>query len=259
MIGIILYGFVNNVKEKSSELEKQISKNEYVSQGSVKFDLENEPILNKNVKTKTKEELKTHESTMEINHLSFKLEIDENKNNLTNEIILQENEEFIKLEKHEITQNLENKTITQKEDETKIKEKLNKYEPEQQISEINRVINFLETVPKMKNSEEKTIKSSKEKKQMKRKIDKKQNKIMNAIEQILLESDPSLDDKKSLFYNKIIALKKNEYRLMVDMLKQHMQAQENESLLLNIKVCLENKNTLIAGTGNKYFISSKKN
>ena len=67
-------------------------------------------------------------------------------------------------------------------------------------------------------------------------------------------SQQSSCDQKSLFYNEMIALKKTEYRVMVDMLKHHIQAQEDEKLLLDIKVCLKNKSTLIAGTGNNYFI-----
>merc|ERR1711925_4325 len=63
--------------------------------------VENETILNENVETKTKEELQTYELKMEINDISFKLEKDENKNTLTNEIISQENQESVKLEEHE--------------------------------------------------------------------------------------------------------------------------------------------------------------
>jgi len=46
-----------------------------------------------------------------------------------------------------------------------------------------------------------------------------------------------------------MVLRKREYRVMVDLFKQHIQAQEdNQKLLLDIEVCLQNKKTLIAGT-----------
>merc|ERR1712034_256918 len=157
-----------------------------------------------------------------------------------------------KLEEHESTQNLENKNILQKEGETKIYEKLKQYKPEHTKEQIFEIMNVLETLPQKKTSEEKTIKLGKEEKQMKKKIDKKQNKIVNVIEQILLESEPSLDPKKCSVYNEIIAVRKRQYRVMVKLFLQDLQAQEDENLLLATKICLKNKNTLIAGTDPSY-------
>merc|ERR1712034_31722 len=86
----------------------------------------------------------------------------------------------------------------------------------------------------------------------KKKIEKKQNKILNATEKILLESEPPLDQNKSWIYNKIIGVRRGEYKTMVNMLLQNLQAQQDEKFLLDIKLCLKNKNTLIAGTDPNY-------
>jgi len=255
-------GLIKLSQSQHQETKTNLYKSESQIENIQEF-VKSETISNENVETNTKEKLQNYESPIKTDPKFFKFKKHKNKTNLKNKNILEENPESVKLEKYECKKNGETEHILQQDDETKTKEKLTKHET-QQIEKINQSFfrlgehmkkfekNLLEIVPNKKNLKEKTIKLSKEEKQMKRKIGKKQNKILNVIEQILFELVSSPNETEYSVKNEILTDTKDGYTALVSLLLQNLQDHGDENQTLKLKYCLENKNTLMANTDPNY-------
>merc|ERR1712034_225017 len=92
----------------------------------------------------------------------------------------------------------------------------------------------------------------KQKKKIKNTIGKKKTKVLNEIEQILLKSIPSSNNQTSLISDEMIAARQMEYKTCVSLLRQQLQLEEDENLILSIKSCLEKKNILMTNADPKY-------
>jgi len=230
------------ILETSSPKE---SKNSEIKVNRHQNKLDNETDSNQNVEMEAKEKLKKYQSLKmkKKNHESLKLENHENKKTLTN---CEDNSQanpvtIIKSETDETQVNLETKTIPLNNDK---KTKLTKYEPENNLKALLKfqIDHLPETVPKAQTL---YVVKSKEEKKMKRKNDQKQIKILNAIEQILLKSMPTVKKKKSAFYNQLVAVRKSEQEIGISKFLQQLRKSEDEDLMLKIKSYLKNKETLI--------------
>jgi len=193
---------------------------------------------------KVKETLQKSTLMMRTHYESFKLAKQQNKKYFENERISHEIQESFKLEKHESNQNLKYK-IT--------RANLQKYEPlkieDQKKKKI--LVRLVKSLSEI-SLDRKIIKLSKEEKQIKSNVGKKQNKILNAIQTILLESMPSTNETQSLVENEIFELKKKGYMTLVCVFMQNLQAQEDENLILKIKSCLDKKNMIMTNTDPNY-------
>jgi hypothetical protein len=127
-----------------------------------------------------------------------------------------------------------------------IQENMNKYI----LTSKSTTINELETNPEI--SKEESINLKKQKKKIKNTIGKKKTKILNEIEQILLKSIPSSNNQTSLISDEMIAARQIEYKTCVSVIRQQLQLEEDENLILNIKSCLEKKNILMTNADPKY-------